>query len=37
MEGILNLLHHKSLLKRDFREVKTPSGKELIKENVYRL
>ena len=37
MEGILNLLHHKNLLKRDFREVKTPSGKELIKENVYWL
>lgn len=37
MEGILNLLHRKNLLKRDFRAVKTPSGKELIRENVYWL
>ena len=37
MEGILQLLFKKNLLKRDFRAVKTPSGKELIKENVYRL
>ena len=34
MEGILNLLHSKNLLKREYRAVTTPLGKELIKENV---
>ncbi|WP_312649826.1 nucleotidyltransferase domain-containing protein [Proteiniclasticum sp.] len=37
MEGILSLLHKKNLLKRSYRAVKTPTGKELIKENVYSL
>lgn len=37
MEGILNLLYSKNLLKREFRAVTTPLGKELIKENVYSL
>jgi len=37
MEGILHLLYSKNILKRDFRTVKTPSGEELIMENVYSL
>ncbi len=37
MEGILNLLYSKNMLKREFRAVTTPLGKELIKENVYSL
>jgi predicted nucleotidyltransferase len=37
MEGILNLLYSKNLLKRDFRAVTTPEGSEFIKENVYSL
>ena len=37
MEGILNLLYTKNILKREFRAVTTPLGKELIKENVYSL
>lgn len=37
MEGILNLLYSKNLLKREYRAVTTPEGSELIKENVYSL
>ncbi len=37
MEGILNLLYSKNLLKRSLREVYTDKGEELIKENVYQI
>lgn len=37
IEGILNLLYTKNLLKRDFRPLKTMERRELIKENVYQI
>lgn len=37
MEGILNLLHRKNLLKQSYRSVKTPEGYLMFEENVYSL
>lgn len=37
MEGILNLLYSKNLLKRSLREVYSDKGEELVKENVYQI
>ncbi|NLC66417.1 MAG: nucleotidyltransferase domain-containing protein [Clostridium sp.] len=37
MEGILSLLYSKNIIKMELRDVYTPLGKVLIKENVYKL